>query len=431
MNKVIIAILLLIIVVVYYYTTSTQRRIDRMVELIIERGILAPNCEWWAKSTNELKDASGVELYYTLKEEYGDVVPVNMLGARVHVVTNVDYIKQILDHSPDTFAVGKYKYKMFKSFMAKNVGVSSGDEWKQRRELNEVVLGTDQLHPYAKVYDKWIGEIVCSQPLQPTTFDDFQRMAKQITTKFVFGSDMVIDEVFDIFSQANSVDAITQKEYNLNPATKQVYQRYLNYYIDNPVPYSLVWIAKQHTHDREELLHQIPHWIFPIGGLIHTAIPRLFTLMCNHPHVCNSKNMQKEPSLRDSTLRKCILETLRLNNPVVTTFRTLTRDWCFAPNECYHKGDQFLILNNPVLRDPEVFDEPNKFKSERWTPKLEDSYSAIMFNQGPQKCPGKDLAIFILQSTTQHYLKKYPLEKCVEIDTDNIPQMMNPCQLKF
>ena len=147
-------------------------------------------------------------------------------------------------------------------------------------------------------------------------------------------------------------------------------------------------------------------------------------------------------------LRKCILETLRLNNPVVTTFRTLMPDQYVFPtfpthhhptnpqnqskNPTYTKGDQFLILNNPVLRDPEYFTQPNSFLPNRWTPEMENSYYAIMFNQGPQKCPGKDLAIFILQSFTTHYLnhpdynpdtKLYP-----QLDMKNVPQMINPCR---
>ncbi|NIR11881.1 MAG: cytochrome P450, partial [Candidatus Aminicenantes bacterium] len=99
-------------------------------------------------------------------------------------------------------------------------------------------------------------------------------------------------------------------------------------------------------------------------------------------------------------LRAVILETLRLNNPVVTTFRTLDSDYTFSHSgRSFSKGDQFLILNNPVLRDPTFFYEPNRFIPERWVPSLEGSYYAIMFNQGPQKCPGKDLAIFILGSS--------------------------------
>ena len=38
-----------------------------------------------------------------------------------------------------------------------------------------------------------------------------------------------------------------------------------------------------------------------------------------------------------SYLRKCILETLRLNNQVITTFRTLTQDFSFDEKYSFKK----------------------------------------------------------------------------------------------
>ena len=98
------------------------------------------------------------------------------------------------------------------------------------------------------------------------------------------------------------------------------------------------------------------------------------------------------------------METLRLNNPVITTFRTLTSDFTFQGGYSFKKGTQFLILNNPILREKEFYKEPNKFIPSRWTPEMEKSFYAISFNQGPQKCPGKELAIYLLQCATYHII---------------------------
>ena len=80
-------------------------------------------------------------------------------------------------------------------------------------------------------------------------------------------------------------------------------------------------------------------------------------------------------------MRKCILEALRLMNRLITTFRTLTKDYTFDDKYSFQKGTQFLILNNPVLRESEYYNQPNSFIPERWTPKMEKSYYAISFNQ--------------------------------------------------
>ena len=140
---------------------------------------------------------------------------------------------------------------------------------------------------------------------------------------------------------------------------------------------------------KEEIQHQIPHFIFPIAGLFITTIPRLLLLLCNHRNIFK-KVINEIYSVNNSTseeinkltyLRKCILETLRLNNPVITTFRTLTKDYKFDNKYSFKKGDQFLILNNPVLREKEYFKKPNEFIPSRWTLKMEKSYYAISFNQ--------------------------------------------------
>jgi len=106
----------------------------------------------------------------------------------------------------------------------------------------------------------------------------------------------------------------------------------------------------------------------------------------------------------------------------------------------FERGTQFLILNNPILRDEEIFKEPNKYIPERWlTDKnLEKSYYSIMFNQGPQRCPGKELSILLLQLSLYYYLKysgvinkKNDLDCSYTYQNGTTPQMLNPCILEF
>ena len=125
------------------------------------------------------------------------------------------------------------------------------------------------------------------------------------------------------------------------------------------------------------------------------------------------------------------METLRLINPLITTFRTLLEDYQFDEKYSFTKGTQFLILNNPVLREEEYFKEPNKFIPERWTQETEQSYYSISFNQGPQRCPAKELVIFLSQSFiynlfTIKNINENTKIKINQIDTENIPQITNP-----
>ena len=76
-------------------------------------------------------------------------------------------------------------------------------------------------------------------------------------------------------------------------------------------------------------------------------------------------------------MRYCILETLRLNNPVNSTFRSLCKDFTFDDGTELKKDTQMVILNNPILRQEICFENPNKFIPERWSPELEKEYCTL------------------------------------------------------
>lgn len=440
--------IILVVLIVNYETIKFNYR----AFLMFARGVIAPNKFWANASETLLTDASGVQFYTELKKKYGNFAPKNFFGRQIYLVMHVPYMKEMLDKSPDIFGVGTVKYDVFKSFMSKNVGVSHGCPWKNRRILNERVLSTDKIPRYAEIYHKYIYDIFKSQSKLPTNFNDFNKIGQEITFKIVFNQNTVIPEVFEIFPEANDFSAIWYGEATINPRVKDTYTEYLNSQIDNPQQFSLVNLAVDsiktikpchNENEKEEIFHQIPHWLFPIVSTFHTNLPRFMTILINHPkdytRVINELNSLKENLNTASSfyelpyLRKCILESLRLNNPVTTTFRTLLQDYKFSETEYFPKFSEFLILNAPVLRDPAFFKEPNKFIPDRWTPEAENSYYAIMFNQGAQRCPAKELAIFLIMSgfinllevadTTQIQVKK--------IDTDYVPQILNPFSLKF
>ena len=443
-----IFILLILLVFIYNFTGIDQLKINLINHLVVLRGILAPNCPWYSISDIILNDGAGINLYNTYKQKYGDFAVTHMFGEKIYLVTNNRYIKDILDHSPNTFSVGNLKKKFFKAFMSKNVGVSTGCPWKKRRYINEMALVTDKLHQYSEKYNQdMIQQLQKWRDKTQIKFSDFFKLGKTMVSKIVFNADAVDDDVFNIFAEANSTQAFFNPNFKIDPKIYNNYLKVLTHYINHPTKKSLVQLCLQATSNKEEVLHQIPHFIFPIVGLFVTTIPRLLLLLCNHPtdfkkviQEISSINQNNTDIAREiyelQYLRKCVLETLRLNNTVITTFRTLTRDYTFDRQYHFKKGTQFLILNNPVLREKEFFNAPNRFIPSRWTPAMEKSYYAISFNQGPQKCPGKELAIYLAQNFIYNLvkIKKIGTKQSIKTDqipTDSIAQIINPCKIRF
>lgn len=412
--------------------------------LTIKRGILGPNCFWW-KISDLFEDTSGINLYYQLgKNGKIKFIPFSAFGKPMHIVTDVGFIKEILDGSPNRFGVGKFKFDFFKTFMEYNVGVSQGIcegcPWKRRRIFNEYVLDSDKFHRFSNYFDQHMKHIIAkglSKGLSkglPKTFDQFSQMGKLFAMKLVFGEDYIYEPIFEVLGQSNSLKPLISK-LELDPKLMQQYTTFMEQQIKNPKKNSLIDLVNSSPNvdklSLEEIVHQIPHWIFPIAGLITVAAPRLLILLENHP-IHYKKIIEKGYPY----LRKCILELFRLNNPVNSTFRTVLEDHTFSSNTSsysFKKGDQFLILNNCVLRDPQVFKKPNQFIPERWTPHLESNYYSIMFNQGPQRCPGKELAINILQSFITNWIRMggMKLKSGYKLDVENIKQQINPCPIKF
>jgi hypothetical protein len=359
----------------------------------------------------------------------------------------MNFIKQILDESPTIFGVGKLKYDFFKPFMKYNVGVTNQEDgclWHKRRKLNEQVLDTDKEHRYTLYYNKIIKDKLNDG--MPTNFNEFLQLGKIISTKIVFGDDIVHEPLYQMFSESNSIKSVIYGETTVSDDIRKSYTSYISKQIDNPIKNSLVHVSQSNRTNKHlsklELLHQIPHWVFPINGIINSNCPRLLIMLFNSPNVLYKLVDNINGIKKNNYLRKCILELFRLNCPVNSTFRSLLKDYSFidftkSGKHMYKKGDQFLILNNPVLRDSIIFKEPNRYNPDRWTKELEKSYYSLMFNQGPQRCPDKELAIMLISIFIKCYLDKMGILKeknkkiyfFPKLDNNNIPQMINPCTI--
>ena len=446
-------IFIIFIIVVIFYFIKNYFKFELLNVLILKRGLLAPNKLWYNISDLLLDDPSGINFYNNIKKE-GEFIKKNMFGTEIIIVTNIKYIKIILNNSPNIFSVGNLKKQFFKSFMEKNVGVSKGCPWKQRRKLNEHVLTSDKLHIYSEKYNNYIENVINDYKNNNLTFENFNDIGKNIVTKIIFNKYKIHDDIFNIFSEANSIYATTSDNFKINEKIYNNYKKILFENIKTPEKHSFFDLSVEYQQKIKcnknyeknyEIFHQIPHFIFPLIGLFITTIPRLLMILTNHKKIF-TEVINEINSIKDKVnvskqiyelkiLRKCVLEMLRLNNPVTTTFRTLEKDFIFDKKYKFKKNTQFLILNNPVLRDTNFFKNPNKFNPYRWNKNMEESYYSLSFNQGPQKCPGKELSIFLIQSFIYNIVKIKKINvdsiKSNKINTNYIPQIINPFNIEF
>jgi len=439
MKKILLSLLVFIIII--FLINFDQLRIDIVTNLVISRGVIFVNCFWYKITELFFTDGSGINVYNDLKAKHGDFCRVKVFGKDSYLVTNINHIKYILDNSPYIFNVGELKLKFFKTFMEKNVGVSGGCPWMRRRKIKDFVLNTDKLPHYSHNYNLLI-ENQLKQLLTNKTntikFNDLINFGRKIVSKIVFNEEEIHDDIFKMFAEANNVDVFSNDNFKVNKQILDNYTQKLKYHIDNPQKGSLIELCLKVSKNKEEIFHQIPHFIFPIFGLFLTSMPRLLILLCNHRNIFDKiiNEIYDNDVYNLGYLRKCIMETVRLNNPVVSLFRTLEKD-LYIGNRFFTKGTQLLLLTNPVLRQGDYFEDGSKFKPERWTKELENKTYAISFSQGPQKCPGKELAIFLIQSFVYNFIKLYKIGRSnnlvcnKRLNNNNIKQVINTCNVKF
>jgi hypothetical protein len=426
-------ILILLIILILITIQLDNIKINAIVFMTLKRGIISQNCFWW-RINDFFPDSTGYEIYQKLKNR-DRFVNLNILGKNINLLTRIEDIKELLDFSPNPFGAGVLKKNFFSSFMKRNVGISDGQEWINRRMYNDKVLETDKPHYMVPKFSEYIHEILTN--IKPKDFTNFSECTRKITSKIIFGTYEYNDIVYKVFKQADSILSATFGINFVNEKDLSLYENYLRQELNNPQENTLLYLGHKYHKmlPEKDVIEQIPHWIFPIAGLFSVHLPRLLVLLLNHNEEFDKvKNeiINKNYIHKNNYIRKCILELFRLNNAVNSTFRGLNEPYRFSNSDItFDTNTQFVFFNNPVLRD--LFEYPNMFVPSRWNEELENDYIALMFNQANQRCPGKELVISLLQYGCIHYLElcNFNLKTNIKLDKKYIPYLINPCTIKF
>jgi hypothetical protein len=202
--------------------------------------------------------------------------------------------------------------------MSENLGVSSGIKWLERRKMNELVLNTNKIHQYIYIYNDYTKELLKNNI--PTNFQEFKLFGENMIGKIVFNDINFNKKILNIFNEANSIyPIIFNKPISLD--SKKIYDEYLYENINNPKQNSLVKLGLSFYDNFDnntinEIYNQIPHWMFPIGGLYHSVFPRMLCLLANNKDkltklINELKNVYEDLDIiKIDYVRFCILETI-------------------------------------------------------------------------------------------------------------------------
>ena len=154
--------------------------------------------------------------------------------------------------------------------MKKNVGVSGGCPWKRRRVINDYALNTDKLHQYYQIYNDNMHNLLKNVD-NKLDFNDLLNIGRKNVYKIVFNSEDVHDDVFEIFRQANNTDVFYNDNFSVESSVFTNYKNTIERFINYPERNSLIELCLKVSKNKDDIYHQIPHFIFPIFGLFLTT----------------------------------------------------------------------------------------------------------------------------------------------------------------
>ena len=342
-------------------------------------------------------------MYLITQHHKPNVSVYNLLSRRWDlVVTDIEDVRFILDNSPSTFGVGSDKKAVFSFFMKQNVGISTPDEWVQRRALNAYALHV--LPP-----TDWMTEL-----LETSKWDSFQSIERdmsRICMRLVFGPKFtddttLIGELQRLMIKGNNfkLTRVDEREYTAYYDAQSSYVSQLC--PDNKgsfVQRALVW--EQENPDQDGcLVEQIPHWMFPIAGAGSNSITKTLILLTSSPtwqDRCRSSKVW---------CTRAILETLRLWPTVRSQLRECMKPVTIGGVDV-PKGTQ-ILLSNSVLHRPLQSSTAHRFNPANFLHPEKGVFAPHIvsfnaFGNGPQACPGRDVATLFSTEVLYFMLQKW------------------------
>lgn len=370
--------------------------------LILQQGLIQPSKFWWTISDLLLDKHS---IFDFSIEKYSNGIHYEYISSvKCKIVNDINEVKYLLENSPEKFIFGTLKINVLKYFMPNNVGITiDANLWRKRRDISEIILESSKpkndritsLQPIIIDYINSIGKF--------TTYESFLDLSSFMTKLLLFGHTDVSDSIFNLITPKNYINLTENISYVHDKWNKILKTTKIE---DGSLISSLKEFGDISTH---ELIDHIPHWLFPIIKAITLSLPRCLLV--------DSLYEKKYNKVENIPTRNKILEISRLDNTVVSINK-----------KSIETGEEFFIFMKMFLRNKKYFTNPHKYDPLRWNDKsLEYQMYSLMFSQGPQICPGKNLIIHLMVIMFDAIKPLFKSNKFV--DVDDLPDSLNPFNL--
>ena len=171
--------------------------------------------------------------------------------------------------------------------------------------------------------------------------------------------------------------------------------------------------AEEPEFTHEDIRDEIATMMLAGAETTSNVLTWLFLLLDAHPEQREVLESDLDDDPKAESLQSAILETMRLFPPVWFISRQAIEPTSIPGRE-FEPGDWAFICTYLVQRNPEYWDEPNRFRPDRFAPgySLPHRYAMFPFGGGPHLCMGKALGELESFQAASAIMRSFRLVRC-------------------
>lgn len=375
---------------------------------------------------------------------------LNLYFKKLLIVTGRELSAHILAQPPDVrgYVEGTTK-TMAMSFLAPQaLTITHGQQWQRLRRFNETALHAKE----ADARMQFILDGVRKAFQGPVTdIGDIRRCMEIAMQKVVFGDQApthLAEDVQKLFRYVQSPGRRILFGWSQVGRRKRFYHALSRLWAECSAssPPSLVATARILTHNgmhpEEEIIQQIPHWMFTFTGSGTDLLARTLGMVVSRDSVyarVRAEAVELRAKHCASTimnmdyLESCLLETCRLFPPVTRTFHVSPQGNLFHGVNI-PAGMEILHCFTANQRDTSMDATASEFRPERWMEPGNDARAIYpgLFLGGARNCPGKDLILFVCKVAIATLIDHGRLRsRCPALSEDPLPYSFPEDGLRF
>ncbi|MFF5986046.1 cytochrome P450 [Prauserella flavalba] len=355
-------------------------------------------------------DRPAIGLLRGLHARYGaGPLLLRVPGRSIALVLDAQDVERVLTNTPAPFhPAGFEKRAALNHFQPHAVLATKSTEREPRRRYNEAVLETGHdLYSLADQARTVVREETERLLADATELDwaAFNTAWWRIVRRIVFGDaardeHAVTDELARLRLRANWAFLWPKAG-----RAQQSLQRRISELLDRAESGSLAAkISELPTEPGIDPAGQVPHWLFAFDAA-GMATLRTLALLATHPRQAARAHADlDDPAL--PYLRGCVLDTVRLwpTTPVLLRESTTATSWHGTQ---LPPGTTFFVFTPYFHRDPEAIPFADGFDPQAWLDGRAEQHPALVpFSDGPAKCPGENLVLFVTSTMLAELLRR-------------------------